>query len=126
MKQGTYVEVYYNLHKKRLSYRRPGGKVQHTDAIALRDVRFAVQPAGRDRVRATGRKNVHAFVRGYLVDVDLPSLTIGSGCKPITYNPYLHETFVYRSDKKAVLFADRVFIEGPYIWEVAPSPLGSS
>lgn len=56
------TEIYYNLHKKTFSVRR-GGKVHcHADFILIHEPRFVVQPAGQRRVRASGRKNVHAFV----------------------------------------------------------------
>lgn len=117
---GTRVEVYYNLRKQCLSYRTPGGKVQHADCIELTNVTFTVQPAGRARVLREKRKNVHAFVRGDLVDVDHQT-SLGWNAKPITYNPYKYETFVYQGNKQAVLSADHVLIEGPYVWEF-PTP----
>ena len=58
------VEVYRNLHNDKLSVRYGGKVVGHVDSIWLRDATFAVQPAGRDRVRREKKKNVHAFVRG--------------------------------------------------------------
>jgi hypothetical protein len=61
------VEVYWNLHKNCFSYRPIGGRVIHADSIVLKDVTFAVQPAGRERVLREKKKNVHAFVRGTLI-----------------------------------------------------------
>ena len=60
------VEVYRNLHTGLWSVRQGGVVKLHTDYIILRNVQFAVQPAGRARVIKEERKNVHAFVRGYL------------------------------------------------------------
>ena len=62
------VEVYKNLNTEAgLWSVRQGGIVKlHTDYIILRNVKFAVQPAGRAKVLREQRKNVHAFVRGYL------------------------------------------------------------
>jgi hypothetical protein len=56
----------------------------------MRDCKFVVRPAGREKVRREGRKNVHAFVRGYIVEAS------GALNTPIlvTYNPYKHDTFV--------------------------------
>lgn len=112
------VEVYYNLHKQCLSYRRPGGRVQHADSIALRDATFTVQPAGRERVLREGRKNVHAFVRGELVDVDFP-YSMADVKAAITYNPFLYDTFVYAGTTEPVRSAERVIIDGNQIMEVA-------
>ena len=62
------VRVYRNLHKKCLSVKQ-GGIVQcHTDNIVLRDCKFIVSKAGQKRVRDEKRKNVHAYVEGYVVN----------------------------------------------------------
>lgn len=76
---GVPVRVYRNLHARCYSVqakvqdghlmgnaRGPGEwrVVLHADAIALWGVTFRVSAAGRARVLATGRKNVHAFVHG--------------------------------------------------------------
>ena len=60
------VQVYWNLHRGDYSVRQSGRVIDHVDSIILRDVRFNVAPAGRDKVRATGVKNVHATVTGYI------------------------------------------------------------
>jgi len=66
---GTPVRIYFNLHKKLFSVQtKVDGRwkvVSHSSTIALRDVRFRVSQAGRKRVLAEKRKNVHAFVEGY-------------------------------------------------------------
>ena len=115
------VQVYWNLHLGRYSVRQSGRVIDHVDSIILRDVRFNVAPAGRDKVRATGVKNVHATVTGYIDEsvkislvslmlakrsngrvcddflelVDTDTLVLRSGhSTPITYNPMRHDTFV--------------------------------
>ena len=92
------VEVYRNLHKKCWSVRQ-GGKVKvHTSYICLQDVKFVVQPAGREKVLREKKKNVHAFVKGYLIS----HKTINDGWRGlsiawtkdvVTYNPYKHPYF---------------------------------
>lgn len=86
------VEVYYNLHKKCWSVRscKTGRVIKHADSLAMRDCKFVVRPAGREKVRREGRKNVHAFVRGY---IDEASKTPPTHIL-VTYNPYKHDTFV--------------------------------
>lgn len=63
---GVQVDAYRNLRAGGYSLRdrKTGRVVAIVDAVTLRDVKFVVQPAGRARVLATGRKQVHAFVRG--------------------------------------------------------------
>ena len=43
------VEVYRNLHKNCWSVRQDGKVLFHTEYICLRDVKFVVQPAGREK-----------------------------------------------------------------------------
>lgn len=90
------VEVYRNLHKKCWSVRQ-GGKVRvHASYILLQDVDFVVQPAGREKVLREQRKNVHAFVKGYLISAktcNRLSRQIEWTMDSITYNPYQHPYF---------------------------------
>jgi hypothetical protein len=77
---GDRLEIYYNLHRKCLSARGLEGSyrgrvVARPKGILLKNVRFVVQPKGRERVLQEGRKNVHAFVRGILVQLN-PSLNV--------------------------------------------------
>jgi hypothetical protein len=85
------VQVYWNLHRQCYSVRQSGRVINHVDSIALHDVRFNVAPAGRDKVRATGVKNVHATVSGYL---DLHGMMHGHNCDYVAYNPFKYNQFV--------------------------------
>ena len=85
------VEVYFNLHKKCWSIRQAGKPVVHSDFVEIKEPQFVVQQGGNARVRREKRKNVHAFVRGYLTD------RVGifpKSQKLVTYNPYKHTSFV--------------------------------
>ena len=89
------VQVYYNLHKHCYSIRQSGRVIGHTDSIVLRDAKFNVAPAGRDKVRATGVKNVHATVSGY-VDTDMHDYLM-IDCNDhdyVAYNPFKYDSFV--------------------------------
>lgn len=108
------VQVYFNLHKKRLSIRdKATGKViKHLPTIALTNCKFVVQPAGRERVRREGKKNVHAWVEGDLcspsmgtpLDRAIVALERAKRVGTATYNPYVYETFV---DKNTLLPLER-------------------
>ena len=93
------VKVYFNLHKKCFSILQNGLVVGHTDSIALRDVTFKVSQAGRNRVLKERRKNVHAFVTGYLdcfADERFYDVKI-------VYNPYKYDSFrLYHKDSITV------------------------
>lgn len=133
-------ELYYNLHKQCLSVRRlgkprpgvPNFTVGHFDSVHMADVKFAVQPAGREKVRVTGRKNVHAFVRGDLLTGIFHGVTVIGGYPArlaneimtdptmveVTYNPYKYERFVIKSTGQEVVWADKVYVVGRSIYAV--------
>ena len=100
LNHGDRVEVYRNLHNDTFSIRRNGKVVKHLQnwmALHLKDVKFAVQPAGREKVRREGKKNVHAFIRGtYLAPSTFPHTTseFKDKCTEwVTYNPYQNDHF---------------------------------
>ena len=92
------VEVYWNLHKNCFSVRscKTGRVIQHSDGLNLRDVKYVVRQAGRRKVLQERKKNVHAFVRGYIYENPLP-LHERTQCGKATYSPYKYSSFV---DKK--------------------------
>jgi hypothetical protein len=93
---GKVVFVYFNLHKKCWSVRYKGRVIAHVNNLFLCDVTFKVSQAGRLRVIREKRKNVHAGVVGTLI------IHLGSSVRaetPVTYNPYLYETFVIKSSR---------------------------
>jgi hypothetical protein len=104
------VEVYYNLHKKTFSVRALSGPnkgrvVMHTNEIALKDAKFVVRESGRKKVLEEKRKNVHAFVRGDMVD-GISFDNAGTA----TYNPYRYSSFVNTETKFPVYQASSVLM----------------
>ena len=87
------VQVYYNLHKKRLSVRNRGKVIKHADMIVLHDVKFHVQPAGQAKVRKNKRKNVHAYVAGDMASKFRHCENIEE-FELVKYNPYKNDFFV--------------------------------
>ena len=68
-----------------------------TDHVRLKDVKFAVQPAGRRKVLREKKKNVHAFVRGTVINAVEHHFveTFKDKCtQEAIYNPYKFDTFV--------------------------------
>ena len=89
------VQVYYNIRRGDYSVRQSGRVIDHVDTIVLRDVRFNVAPAGGDKVRATGGKNVHATVTGFINAALHDYLLIDCGDHDhIAYNPFKYDQFV--------------------------------
>ena len=116
------VEVYWNLHKRLFSVRALEGEhkgrvIDHAYGVTLKDAKFVVQPAGRERVRREGKKNVHAFVRGRLCFLSINGDTFGRDGlllphgQKITYNPFAHDTFVELNNKSPVHEANIVAMD---------------
>ena len=97
------VEVYYNLHKHVFSVRHKGRVIAHTNAIQIKNAEYVVRKSGRQRVLKEGRKNVHAFVRGDMLEhkggaFDMSFSVLGDR---VTYNPYKYDSFVDTEDHEA-------------------------
>ena len=93
------IEVYRNLHKKCWSVRQDGLVKFHSQQVCLQNCKFAVQPAGRAKVLREKRKNVHAFIRGYLWDGKISEDIANSNIwDNVSYNPYKYNTFVDNSN----------------------------
>ena len=110
------VQVYYNLHKKRLSIRNRGKVIKHTDIIALENVKFHVQPAGQAKVRKNKRKNVHAYVAGDLASKQ----SFGNGnveeLELVKYNPYKNDFFVDLKGNEMRGIYEKAFIKNKEIF----------
>ena len=106
----TWVEVYYNLHKKTFSVRHAGRVWFHTNVLTLRNCKFAVQPAGRAKVLKEKKKNVPAFVRGFFVRGDAHTNHRMLHADQAMYNPYKTSTFVDVGTGEPVYEADMVYL----------------
>ena len=93
------IEVYFNLHKKTWSVRQSGRVVGHTDYIQVKNLQYVVSQKGNERVRREKKKNVHAFVRGYITD-SLPLFPQQQ--KFVSYNPYKNSSFVVRNTNDTI------------------------
>jgi hypothetical protein len=108
---GKKVMVYYNLHKQTFSVTYDSKVILHADYVKLGDVEFRVRQGGKERVRQDKSKNVHAFVIGRLLYYceypcdDIPSSPSG---KIVTYNPYKHNSFVYKGSEEPIYNAKEV------------------
>ena len=92
------VRVYYNLHRKCFSVQdyKTGLVIKHTHRLFLTNAMFVVRKSGNERVKSEGKKNVHAFVNGIVVN---RSTKIDNEfCFPVRYNPYQMDYFHYQRD----------------------------
>ena len=97
------IKVYRNLHNGLYSIKQKGLVVAHAQRLYLRDCKFTVRESGRQRVIKEKRKNVHAFIEGYITD-SVMGTTVERNDLPIavTYNPYLHNSFVNKQNNKPI------------------------
>ena len=87
------IKVYFNLHKKCLSVQQGGIVKFHAEYICMRDVKCKVSEAGRQRVLKEKRKNVHAYLIGYITcPTVIDDMAKFSG--KLKYNPYKYSSFV--------------------------------
>ena len=104
------VFVYFNLHKKCFSIKALEGQfkglvIGHTNSVLLSDVSFKVSQAGRSRVLAEKRKNVHAGVCGTWEDGIYDHVTVERSSllgQAVAYNPYKYDSFVVRSTEQPI------------------------
>lgn len=114
--ENEWSEAFYNLHRHVFSLRQHGLVVLHADCIWLQNVKFAVQPSGLEKVRESGVKNVHAFVRGNYIDHDLdlgndPHAYLRRvGYRQAYYNPHKVDTFVDLDTMEPIYEANHVIL----------------
>jgi len=89
------IKVYYNRHKRCLSIQeKVDGAwrvVRHAEQCIVKNAKFKVSEAGRQRVLKEQRKNVHAVILGE----NLGQIAYSSVPKAsVSYNPYKAKTFV--------------------------------
>ena len=97
------VAVYWNLHKDVYSIQSRetadyGKVIGHAESVAIALPKFVVRQAGRQQVLKEQKKNVHAFVVGYLTE----NLVFNEEGKRITYNPYKYNSFVIADTKEEI------------------------
>lgn len=91
------VHLYWNFNRLAWSVRAAEGPnrgrvVAYEKVVHLANCQFIVQKAGLEKARATGVKNVHAYIKGDWVDA---SIAANSDWNPITYNPFREGYFIW-------------------------------
>jgi ribosome maturation protein Sdo1 len=83
--------------------------VKHVNWALLENAKFVVSQAGRNRVLKEKQKNVHAVVRGNLVDCKLEKapwpwrvLLESMPLRRVSYNPYRKAAFFLVDTEKSV------------------------
>jgi hypothetical protein len=133
-----FYSVYRNLHNGKWSIRGTDGLVVgHADTVSMIDTTPKMSEAGRQRVIKEGKKNVHAFMQGYIYKAEgfvpfkgrqlvtvycsAPSLgdTVGSLFQ-ITYDPYKWSCFVKTGS--GVALRDKI----KFVWLTTRGVFGSN
>ena len=85
------VDVYRCLPRKGRVYsiRQNGKVVGHTEVLNLSHVSFVVNEAGKKRAICTKKRNVHAFIRGFIKDSNVMHTLY-----PLSYCPFNKEGFM--------------------------------
>lgn len=98
------VFVYRNLSAKNsnsiYSIRQNGLVIGHTGQIMLQECNFIVSQNGRERVLREKRKNVHAGIKGYIIDSGMGTEAINKDNilpAKISYNPYENKSFICKN-----------------------------
>lgn len=123
IKPNLRAQVYYNLHHKTFSIQQSGRVKAHADGVILDNARFLVGKKGQAKVRAEGRKNVHAKVSGVDAEI-MPDHRIrtiperlgsylATGWRLATYNPYKHDWFIDKITGLNIFEAKRVVLVNP-------------
>lgn len=92
------VLIYKNLHNGLFSVKQNGLVVAHVESIVLKNGFFDVNQAGRNRVIKEKKKNVHAYVKGFIVSIN--TVWQNEQKRLVTYNPYNNEHFIFRDNSE--------------------------
>lgn len=106
------VQIYRNLNgdsMSKYSIRQRGLVVAHCHTVEVIDAEFFVSQAGRGRVLASGKKNVHAWVSGKIIN---PAKKPPSPLHILSYNPYFCGSFFSEAKNGGFIEVK----EAPYVY----------
>lgn len=101
------VKIYKNLHNGLFSVMQNNLVVAHIESFILNNVIFKVNESGRQKVLKEKRKNVHAFVTGYIETINVESDVINSS--QVRYNPYISNTFFTGDEKTPITKTENLY-----------------
>lgn len=113
---GQRVDVYRNLRSQQLfsvKDRRSGLVVAHGTAFCLRHVKAVISKAGQVRARRENCRNVHGVLRGEFSPVQGIDVT---KLREITYNPFHHDTFIFKDTGEVFEQATAVYFLNGKAW----------
>lgn len=117
--------VYRNLHKDNFSIQshlknRGWIVTDRAKYVLLEFVTFKVYETGRQRVLDEKRKNVHAYVQPLQYKKKfIMAVEDTSQFREIYYNPYKHDSFVYKDTGEEVKYVHRVLAADNKLYDVS-------
>lgn len=110
------VHIYRNLNRKGrvFSIKQKGLVVAHTEYFVLKDCSFIIQKKAKEKAIKEQRRNVHAFIKGYLgTEEDI----LNSFSWILKYDPFYKKGFIVCNDHKEydVKKAFTVYTQGNYL-----------
>lgn len=114
-RRSTIVWAFRNLHHTGVmwSVRHKGLTIMHTPEIILKNCTFPIWKSGQAKVRNTGQKNVHAFVKGEMIVEPTEIYQLYKKLKKSKnyayYNPFKNDTFI-QSDGNELITANYVLL----------------
>ncbi|WP_262176472.1 hypothetical protein [Cytobacillus firmus] len=113
---GQLVDCYRNLHTDNgysIRCAKTGLVLAHCSTVQLKNAKFVVSEAGRQKTVQEKRKRVHAYIRGELVSYNEH---VPMGFKKVLYNPYHTTLFTDEKTNKPIFKAEDVFCSGKYAY----------
>jgi len=108
---GMWVHVYRNLHNGAWSVRHKGRVIGHTAHLMLENCVLHVNQKARERAVLTGKRTVHAYIKGRIARQSSEPLYTG-GIK-FSYNPFKAPYFYYtHNHQKAAVGASQILLIG--------------
>ena len=102
-----------------ISVRRlPNYQVEYAGTLTMTNATFAVQPAGLQKFRQTGQKNVHAYVRGEIVELLGNQVLPRHNMREAYYNPKTCDTFVDKDTNEPLYEAAAVYMVGSKVFYI--------
>lgn len=114
--EGQKVKVYRNLNKPdffSICDKKSNLVLGYSKSVTLENAMYIVRESSRQRVLKEKRRNVHAWVEGFLVNSGaLPPEGVRTGY----YNPYHTSLFMDNETKEPITESDIAHCEGKYVY----------
>lgn len=107
------IRVYRNLHKNCYSIQEKFNNtwkvIEYSHEIYLENCSFKIYENGRQKVIKEKRKNVHAFICGERLNLNLKQIN-KNNLVHISYNPYYSDSFFIKKTKEKIKSAKFIII----------------